>query len=736
MSWPRRGGADVRGSGICPADDRFTGRVTHVRDLSTLYRPESVAIIGASGTRGKIGNAVVRNIIESGYGGGIYPVNPNSDIIEGLKCYPSVSDIPGHVDQAVMCIPAPFVAEAMRECGRAGVKSVVTITAGFREVSPAGAKMEREIAGIAEEYGMNMMGPNCLGVMATHTPLNASFSDGFPLKGNIAFFSQSGALCIAIVDWGREQGLGFSKFISMGNKADLDEADFIADAAHDPETRVILLYLESIEDGRAFMKAAAEAAREKPVVVVKSGVSEAGARAASSHTGALAGADAGFEAAFKQSGVLRARAMEEQFVKAVAFAREGVLAGGRRVAIVTNSGGPGVMAVDAIEAGGLKLAAFSEETTATLRAGLAGIASVGNPVDVTGQASDLDYRVALESCCSDPGVDMLMTVLAPTAVLDSIAVAEHVLEVSRMYPETPVVASFTGGESVQEAIGILRAERIPCFQFPEAAVRCLYTMIEYQEVRGRLQKGKPLTFTGDAVRVQEVIDRVRSDGRSVMLGPEAMAVAEAYGISTVPSRLATSAAEAAEQAAEMGFPVVLKVASPEIIHKTDIGGVQLGLEDRSAVERAYASIMEGAERGAKGARVYGVEVQKMFPPGQELIVGLSKNAEFGPLLMFGLGGIFVDLMKDVSFRLAEGLTDVDVSEMIRETKAYDLLGGYRGEAPKDMVAVEETVARVAQLARDFDEIEELDINPFFAYEQGVAALDVKITLSQKEDAGL
>ncbi|MFO8059855.1 MAG: acetate--CoA ligase family protein [Bacillota bacterium] len=703
-----------------------------MRDLTTLYRPESVAVIGASATRGKIGNAVVRNIIDSGYGGDVYPVNPGSDVIEGLKCYPSVGDIPGQVDQAVICIPARLVAGAMRECGRAGVKSVVTISAGFREVGPEGAEMEREIAAIADEYGMNMMGPNCLGVMATHTPLNASFSEGFPLQGNIAFFSQSGALCIAIVDWGREQGLGFSKFISMGNKAQLDEADFIADAARDPDTRVILLYLESIENGEAFMKAAAEAVREKPVVVVKSGTSEAGARAASSHTGALAGTDAGFEAAFKQSGVLRARAMEEQFVKAVAFAREGVQPRGRRVAIVTNSGGPGVMAVDAIESGGLKLAAFGEETTERLRSSLASIASVQNPVDVTGQASDLDYRVALESCCADPEVDMLMTVLAPTAVLDSVAVARHILEVSRMYSEKPMVASFTGGASVEEATQMLRAERIPCFQFPEEAVHCLYTMIEYQEVRERLKRGRELSFSGDRTRVEEIIAAVRADGRRIMLGPEAMAAAEAYGISTVPSRLATSPAGAAECAAELGFPVVLKVASPDIIHKTDIGGVRLGLEDRDAVETAYEQIMEGARSGAEGARVYGVEVQKMFPPGQELIVGLSRNPEFGPLLMFGLGGIFVDLMKDVSFRLAAGLTDVQVSEMIRETKAHDLLCGYRGEAPKDLEAVKETVGRVAQLARDFDQIQELDINPFFAYEEGVSALDVKITLAGEE----
>lgn len=700
-----------------------------MRDLSSLYRPDAIAVIGASDSRGKVGNAVVRNLMEYGFRGEIYPVNPNRDTIEGLKCYSNVGEIGADVQQAVICIPALFVPDALRDCGEAGVRSVVVITAGFKEAGPEGAALEEEILRIADSYDMNMMGPNCLGVMDTHTPINASFAADFPLKGNMAFFSQSGALCIAILDWSLEQQLGFSKFISMGNKAQLHEGHFIADAATDPDTRVILLYLESVEDGDAFVEAARNAAMEKPVIVLKSGVSEAGAKAASSHTGALAGSDEAFAAAFRQSGVLRARTMEEQFIKAMAFSRDRVLPEGRRVAVITNAGGPGVMAVDALEPVGLNLARFDEETTRRLREGLPDMASIENPVDVVGHADADRYRFGLETVCADPGVDMVLAVLTPTAVLDALAVAQHIIRISELHPDKAVVAAFGGGVSVDRPRQLLRSRGIPCFQFPEQAVTCFAAMVEYSEARARLSEGEPVTYEGDGDRVREVFERVRSDGRRILLGPEAMEVARAYGISTVPSRLATSASEAGELAAEMGFPVVLKVASPDIIHKTDIGGVKLGLEDREAAEAAYRSITASAAEKEPDARVYGVEVQKMFPPGQELIVGLTDSPEFGPLLMFGLGGIFVDLMKDVSFRIARGITGVDIDEMVRETMAYQLLQGYRGDPPKDLDAVRETVGRIAQLARDFSEVQELDINPFFAYEEGVAALDVKITLS-------
>ena len=700
-----------------------------MKDLTSLYRPRSVAIIGASDSPGKVGNAVLRNLIDSGYEGDIYPVNPKRDTIEGIDCYPSVGDIPGSVQQAVMCVPAPVVPGAMRECGEAGVDSLVVITAGFKEAGPEGAALEEDITRIAAEYDMIMMGPNCLGVMDTHTPINVTFAGNFPLKGKIAFFSQSGALCIAILDWSFEQHVGFSKFISMGNKAQLNEAHFIANAAEDPDTEVILLYLESIEDGDAFMEATREAAMDKPVILLKAGVSESGAKAASSHTGALAGSDAGFEAAFRQSGAMRAEKMQEEFVKAMGFVGSGNLPAGRRVAVVTNAGGLGVMATDALELAGLELANFTDESLDRLRDELPPMASVSNPVDIVGHSNEVTYGKTMELVMADPGVDMVLALLSPTAVMDTGALAEEVASLYDRHPDTPIATSFTGGSLVEDALEDLRARNIPAFQFPEEAVQCLVAMVEYSEARQRLKKGKQVTYDGDASTVRDIISRVRAQDRRILLGPEAMAIASAYGISTVPSELATSREDAGQIAGDMGFPVVLKVASPDIIHKTDIGGVQLDLADRESVEEAFDSIMESASREEPEARVYGVEVQKMFPAGQELIVGLSKNPQFGPLMMFGLGGIFVDLMEDVSFRLARWLTDIDVNEMVNETKAGELLRGYRGDAPKDMDAVKETIGRVAQLARDFEEIEELDINPFFAYEDGVAALDVKITLS-------
>ncbi len=699
-------------------------------DLKTLYRPNAIAVVGASDAPGKVGNAVVKNLISCGFPGEIYPVNPKAEEIEGLKCYSSVSEIPGPVEQAVMCIPAPLVPAAMEECGDKGVGSVVVITAGFKEANEEGAKLENQLVEICEKHDMNMMGPNCLGVIDTHTPINASFSGVYPITGNIAFFSQSGALCLAILDWSLEEGLGFSKFISMGNKAHLNEAHFISDAADDPETDVILLYLESIEDGPAFLEAARAASLKKPVVVLKAGVSESGAKAASSHTGALAGSDAGYEAAFRQSGVLRARTMEEQFSKAMAFAYQAVPEG-KRVAIVTNAGGTGVVATDAVELSGLELAQLDPETMDTLREGLPAMASVKNPVDVIGDAGPQRYRHALEHSLADPNVDMALILLCPTAFTDPEETAKDILEFHEKYPGKPIIASFTGGASVKKASRDLFANGIPAFAFPEGAVGCLQGLVEYGSRRDILEDATEVTYQGDGAEVRRIFDSVKDSGRRILLGPEAMAVAKAYGIGTTPSELATTAEEAGNMADAMGYPVVLKVASPEIIHKTDIGGVVLGIEDRASVERAFEEISENASTHEPDAKVYGVEVQKMFPKGEELIVGLSTDPVFGPLLMFGMGGIFVDLMKDVSFRVAHGLTDVDLDEMIESTRAFELLKGYRGDEPKDIDAVKDTVGRIAQLARDFPEIQELDINPFFAYADGVAALDVKITLKDE-----
>jgi len=699
-------------------------------DLSSLYAPDSIAVVGASASRGKVGNAVVRNLLKYDYPGKIYPVNPKEDQIEGLACYPSVGEIPDQVVEAVICVPAVVVPDVARECGEAGVQHLVVLSAGFKETGHEGAELERHLAGIAGEYGMTLMGPNSLGVMDTHTPINASFTANFPLKGEIAFFSQSGALCAAILDWSLQRGLGFSKFISLGNKAQLNEAHFIEDAADDPNSKVILLYLESVEDGPAFLRAARRASRKKPVLVIKAGVSTAGAQAASSHTGALAGSDAAYSAAFRQAGIIRTSEMEELFNLATAFVSQ-PLPGGPRVLITTNAGGPGIVSTDNVELKGLEMARFSQETLSRLEERLPAAANMKNPVDVIGDADIERYRYGLATALADEHVDMALPVLCPTAFTDPVATSRDILALREEFPGKPIVAVYTGGEAVAEGARVLSDNGVPCFFFPEPAVRCLQALYEYRGLKERADQGEALEYEGDQELVRGIFTRVREDDRTILLGPEAMAVAAAYGIDTVPSHLATSAGEAGEYAEDMGYPVVLKIASPEIVHKTDIGGVKLGLKSRPEVEEAFEEIMSSARKHEPEARLYGVEVQKMAPKGEELIVGLLKDPTFGALLMFGMGGVYVDLMKDVGFRLADGLTDIDVDEMVRETKAYRLLTGYRGAAEKDVETVKETIGRIGRLARDFPEIAELDINPFFAYERGVKALDVKITLTEE-----
>lgn len=696
--------------------------------LERLFRPRSVAVVGASKTPGKIGHAVLVNLVASGFRGAIYPINPKEEEIEGLKAYPRVADVPGPVDVAVICVPAPAVNAVAEECGRAGVGYLVVITAGFKETGKEGAEREKALAAICRQYGMRMVGPNCLGIMDTSTPMNATFSANFPFQGRIAFISQSGALCAAILDWSLKRGIGFSKFISVGNKADLTEADFIEDAAADPQSKVICLYLESVEEGARFVEACRRASRTTPILVIKSGTSQAGAQAASSHTGALAGSDLAYETAFRQAGVLRVHTMEELFDLAQAFVRQPAPPG-NRVAIVTNSGGPGVLAADAIENSPLTMARFEKETIDRLRKSLPAAANVFNPVDVIGDAHWDRYDAALAAVLDDPGVDGVLVVLTPTATIEPDVVAEKIVEHHRRHPEKPVLAAFLGGASVEEATRYLLGNGIPCYPFPEPAVSALAGLLRYRELSTAPAAEEEWTFPDvDRAAVEEVFSYVRRDKRVVLLGSEAFRVAESYGIPCAPSYLATTPDAARRLAEHMGFPVVLKVASPQILHKTDVGGVKVGLATPEEVKRGFVDIMESVHQHLPDSVVYGVEVQKMMPPGRELIVGVTRDVQFGPLIMFGLGGVYVNLLKDVAFRLAHGLTREEAHAMIRQTRAYTLLRGFRGERPADIEAIVDTIGRVAQLVRDFPEITEMDINPVFAYEKGLAALDVKITI--------
>lgn len=700
-----------------------------MEELTNFYNPVGVAVIGASSKPGKVGNSIVKNMIQSGYQGDIYPVNPKDKEIEGLQVYASVKDIPGRVDLAVLAVPAKLVVEAARDCGEKGVKNLVVITAGFKEVGKEGLALEKELVATCRRYGMRMLGPNCVGMMDTHTPLNASFTKTTPIKGDIAFLSQSGATLIAILDWSRSVGLGFSKMASLGNKGDLSEIEFIAEAADDPYTRVIACYLEDVTDGRRFLDVVREATRKKPVIILKSGTSQAGAQAASSHTGALAGSDLAYDTAFRQCGVIRAHSMTELFELAIAFSRCPVPRG-NRVAIVTNSGGPGIVATDNVENYHLAMARFTRETIEELRAGLPAEAALYNPVDVLGDGKADRYRFALEKVLADPNVDSAVVLMCPTAVVDPVETTRAIIEVARKYPEKPVLGGYLGGESMAEGERLMSEAGLPCFTFPEPAIAAISGLVRYNEFRNAPAVQNDLDYPDvDKKAVKAIFYDVVRDNRLTLLGSEAAAVAAAYGIPAAPVTLATTAAEAVAQAEKMGYPVVLKVASPKILHKTDVGGVKVGLDSAEAVRQGFMEIMESVARLLPDAPVYGIEVQKMMPKGTELIIGMTRDLQFGPMIACGLGGIYVNLLKDVSFRLAHGLTRREIETMLTETKAYTLLRGYRGEKPADIPALVEAIGRTARLVLDFPEINEIDINPVFAYNQGLSALDIKITIS-------
>ena len=696
--------------------------------LKAIFKPESVAVIGASRTPGKVGHTLLRNLMECGYGGEIYPINPHADEILGVKCYPSVLEVPGDVDLAVIAIPAPLVLQVAEECGRKGVKALIVISAGFRETGREGAERERRLLEIARCYGMRVQGPNCLGVIDTYTPLNLSFAPAMPKRGSIAFISQSGALGTAALDWAMGEGIGFSHFISLGNKADLDEVDFLEALGGDESVKAIILYVESIEQGQRFIEVAGDVSRRKPIIVLKGGISKAGSRAAGSHTGALVGSYTAYKAAFRKSGVLSTEGVEELFNYAVALTEQ-PLPRGEGVAIVTNAGGPGIVFTDLCERYGVELARLSPETHRALREGLPPEAATGNPIDVLGDARADRYRYALERVLADVHVHAAAVILTPQAMTESLGTARVIVEMRERFPEKPLLAVFMGGGEVEEAARYLKEHGVPCFDFPEKAVRTLSALYTYARYLKRPVE-RPTRFEDvDFDRVREILQGAREDGRVVLLPHEASEVVRAYGVEAPEMRVATSEAEAVNHAEELGYPVVLKIVSPDILHKTDIGGVVLNLSSAEEVRSAYRGIMARVSRHMPQARLYGVLVSKMVPQGREMIIGMSRDVQFGPLIMFGLGGIYVNFLRDVSFALAP-LSRREAAEMIRETKAYTLLRGIRGEKPADLRALEEVILRVGQLSVDFPEILEMDINPLMVYEEGrgCIAVDVKITL--------
>jgi acetate---CoA ligase (ADP-forming) len=701
--------------------------------IDAFFQPRSVAIIGASSNPAKLGYAVVRNLVEGGYAqrGRIYPINKGGGVILGYPAYASVLDIPDPIDLAVIVIPYQHVPETLRTCGEKGIPAAIVISAGFREAGMEGLERERELISIAREYNLRLIGPNCLGVIDTFTPLNASFAAGTPPKGPMAFMSQSGALGTAVLDIALAGRLGLSKFVSLGNKADVSETDLLQAWVDDEHTRVILIYSEGMPNGQEFIKVARQITARKPVIAIKSGVTQSGSRAVSSHTGSLAGSEQAYQAAFRQAGILRADSMEALFDMALAIGYQPPLKG-EKIAIITNAGGPGILATDALERTGLTIARFKNETIRSLEQYLPDAASAANPVDVLGDALADRYRFALQRVASDPNVDGLLVLLTPQANTEIEATAEAVGQLAQDCPK-PILACFMGEHRVEKGIEILNTHGVPNYPFPERAARALRAMADYCDI---CEKPDPQYshFDVDRESVRRLIDRVRTEGRVTIGDAEAREILSAYGMRIPHSEVAETPERAIEIASQIGYPVVLKIASPDILHKTDVGGVKVGLEDAEAVRDAFELMVYRAQRYVPEARIWGCLVQQMMPSnGIEVLVGMNRDPQFGPLVTFGLGGIYVEILKDVTFRIAP-FSVQEAEAMLAEIRSHALLDGVRGKPAADKSAIVDVLLRIGQLVLDFPEIAECDINPLIVYprNQGAVAIDMRLVLSQEK----
>jgi acetyltransferase len=696
--------------------------------LDSILRPRSIAVVGASRQFGSIGHEVVSNLLRSGFTGPVYPVNPRASSVKSIKAYPSVASIPDPVDLAVIAVPKQLVVPAAEECGRKGIAGLVVISAGFREVGGAGAEREQELLSVVRRYSMRLIGPNCLGVLNAEpaVSMNATFAPVMPPSGRVAFVSQSGALGLSVLDYAREYGIGIAQFVSIGNRPDVSSNDLLAYWEHDPNVDVILMYVETFGNPRRFLEAAGRISKTKPIVVVKSGRSKSGARAASSHTGALAGSDRAVDALLAQAGVIRAETVEELFELAIALEAR-PLPRSRRTAVVTNAGGPGILAADALEARGLELSAFAPITESRLRLLLPEEASLRNPVDMIASATADAYREVLTAVLADPGVDSAIAIFVPPVVTKQRDVVDAITTASAGRQGKPVLAVLMGREGLPEGRADLREAGIPAYIFPESAARALAIMARQREWAMRpahLQELLPVDHDRSARLMQEA----RASGRRLLTGEAPLALLRSYGIPSVSGRVARDAAAAVAIAGEVGYPVALKVASEQIAHKSDIGGVRIGLERADDVRKAFDEILRNARQVVDPDAIDGILVQRMAGPGRELIIGLARDSSFGPLIMFGLGGVLAEALQDVVFRLAP-LTRWDAAEMCRSIRGSALLQAFRGAPPVAFRALEDVLLRVSQLACAFPEIEEFDLNPLLVSEAGAVAVDARIVLS-------
>jgi acetyl coenzyme A synthetase (ADP forming)-like protein len=696
---------------------------TRQRSLDGLFRPRSVAVIGASRKKGHLGRELFRNLLVYEFQGKAFPVNPQADVVQSMKCYASVRDIDDDVDLAVIVVPREHVLDVVEECGTKGVKGVVVISAGFREVGEAGREREKKLLAVVRRHGMRMIGPNCMGIVNTDPAfrLDATFAPTQPTRGRIGFLSQSGAMGVAILNRCRQLGLGISMFASMGNKADVSGNDLLEYWEEDPDTKLVLMYLESFGNPRHFTRIARRVTRRMPLIAVKAGRTAAGAAAATSHTGALAGGqDVAVDALLGQCGVLRADTVEDLFDMALAFDAQ-PLPRGRRVALLTDAGGPAIMATDALVAAGLELAKLSERTKKGLAKGLSPDASVANPVDMLGHSGGEDYARSLKLLLADRAVDAVIALYVPPVMHDPVAVARRIFEAAEGSEKTVLCVLMTR-DDVLRAVRDAGGPTLPIYEFPESAVRALAAMTRYREMRDR-DPGTMPKFRVRRAAAGRVFAKAAAEGREQLTLVEAQDVLSAYGVRFAKSRLAAKRADVAAACRAVGFPVVLKIVSPDVVHKTEVGGVVVDVRDVEGALAAYDGIVARARRLRPRPRIDGVLVQEMRKGGREMILGVTTDPSFGPLLMAGLGGVYVEVLKDVAFRVLP-ITDRDADEMIAGLRGAKLLEGVRGERPAFVPAYRDALLRVSRLLADFHGVRELDVNPFLL--GGTAAESVAV----------
>jgi len=682
--------------------------------LIPFFQPKGVVIVGASTSSEKLGYGVARNLIQSGYKGAIHLVAQKSGEVFGRQIHTSLQDIPDPVDLAILIVPTSATPSVIEDCGKRGIKAAVIVSAGFREVGEEGAELEKQCVEIAQKHGVRLLGPNCIGTIDTHFPLDTTFlQPPMPDKGGIGFISHSGAFAAAIVDWARGQGFGFSRIVSLGNQADVNETDMLPMLADDDATNVIVMYMESIPNGRRFVQTASNVAKRKPVIALKVGRFEAGQKAAASHTGALAASDTAFDAAFEKAGVLRAETAEQMFDWARAL-ENCPLPKGNKIGILTNAGGPGVIAADSLEREGLVLTQLKESTLEVLSATLPPAANIHNPVDMLASASPNQYAECLNILLKDEDVDAVMVILPPPPMFKAEEVAEKINEVIGKF-EKPVVVALLGSTLVEKAVETFASSKVATYPFPERAASALGALV---------RRAKSITDGGCLT----MDDSFMVNGPSSMVSVSIDELMQAYDIPTAPIKLARDENEAVQIANELGYPVVMKIASPDILHKSDVGGVLLNIQDATALQSGYAQMIKKIRDLIPAARIDGVHLQRQITGGQEVIIGMVRDAQFGPLMMFGSGGVEVEGLKDVAFYLGP-LNQAEAEAMMRKTWAGRKLKGFRNIPQVDEEAVKDVLVKLSQLAADHEEIDEIEINPLRVLSRGAVAVDVRIKFS-------